>query len=719
VYEGARLSKIVPIGSATLSRVSKGINKQRVINVVKDKSVFKRTTCLGFVLDPAIRNELYNRWIYTPGSAYEGARFCKTLPIGRPSKAIVSWVPKPVPETIIDQWKDMSIFKIRTSAGVLRDPVNLMTHILPITETINVQFFKITNKEWYVLLSEAYFPLLNHGRILYAECFELIRRYYPLIKRTIRLFIQDCKDPRFYTGWIPIIRGLVINPFRDLRIFKTETNNLIRQWDITVSAHIDIFRNEYLLLNKLTYKLWDLYGLFATRTLAFSREFCPIAKDTMICVGSYIYNLSSDLYPVILRTGNIFAKDCYHFHTKIRPLIRDEYPIPHSLKVLVNTIIDNRKRLNLNIINGLKLGAKKILTLNIREILAFDIHGMLTVSTRNITLPFNFPKIFMKILGRVVAVKSQKQLFYVVPLIINSQVDKFMLYYFDLELGQEPPSLTRLFKHSKLVLSVTPLFVCLSKDKQLFVQTKQPKSQKSLAVCFPLEVRLVGLAEKVLEKSLALCIPKPEDVMLFRLKGQAFEQAWNKKLENELEKELAACFSKDARQFGQLEKVLAVCFSKQGSIVPLTYRLTQLQKSLEMSLASCFSKDVERKRFTTLEKKLEATLTELGSPKYQKYLENSDLVEEYITHLCWFEEYFDNNYESNKYQILDLYMSLLTFNYLGYENNVCQPLKDRKYHYEKLKKFYEEWHPVFGKKEFKRFEKLAAIYMIICLAMTK
>ena len=731
---GSVYSQIVAIGPATLSKAPKFI---KVISVL-DKSVLENRTCLSAIFDPAIQKkfhnrwiytmesayELYNRWIYTAGSAYDGARLCKTVPIligQRPRPAITSWVPKPVPETIIDQWKDMSIFKIRTTTGVLRDPVNLMTHILPFPESINFRFYKVTNEEWYVLLSEAFFPFLNHGRILYAECFELMRRYHPVIECTILLFIEDCKI--LSKGWIPIIKGLVLNPFRDLRIFKTEIKTLIRQWDMTVTAYTEIGRNQYRLLSRLTYKLWYVYWVFGTRTIDFSIEFFPIVKDHIICVGSYIWNLSSDLYPVILRTGHTFVKDCHHFNTKIRPLIPVEYPMLYSLEVLVNSIIDNRRRLNLNITNRLKLGVKKILTLNIREILAFDIHDMLTVSHRNIILPFNFRKLFMKILGRVLGVKLQKQLFDILPLILHSETDKFMFHYFDLELGEEPTELTSLstlFKESTLVLSVTHLFARLSKDIKLFMETKRSKFQKILAVAFSAEVnvRLVGLTEEVLKRCLALYISKLEGVMLFRFTGQALEQAWAKKFANELERALDTCFLMSKQPSGQLEKILTVCFPKQGLSVLFTYKLEILQRSLEMGLAGCLSKDVERKRFVALEKKLEATLAKIGSPTYQKSLENPDLVHKYILSLCWFEKYFVKNYEGNQYQILNRYMNLLALNYLNYEN-VRQPLKDQKYYYEKLEKFYKEWHSVPGKKDFKRFKKLAVICMILHLEMTK
>ena len=79
---------------------------------------------------------------------------------------------------------------------------------------------------------------------------------------------------------------------------------------------------------------------------------------------------------------------------------------------------------------------------------------------------------------------------------------------------------------------------------------------------------------------------------------------------------------------------------------------------------------------------------------------------------------FVKNYEGNQYQILNRYMNLLALNYLNYEN-VRQPLKDQKYYYEKLEKFYKEWHSVPGKKDFKRFKKLAVICMILHLEMTK
>jgi hypothetical protein len=570
--------------------------------------------------------------------------------------------------------------------------------------------------------------VLDHGRILNAECLELMRRYHPVIKDAIEKFIIDYKT--LSKGWIPIIKGLVLSPFWDLRIFKIEIKNLIRQWKITVKAYTDIYGNQYLLFRKLNYKVWDVVWVFVSRTREFNRQFSPIAKDHISCVSSYLWNLSSDLYPVILRTGHIFVKDCQHFNTKIKPLIPVEYPLPHWFEVSVNTLIDSRRRLDLYIVSKLKLGLKKIITLdireiliNIREILAFDIHDMLTVSNRNIILPFNFRKIFMKILGRVLGVKLQKQLFDILPLILHSETDKFMFHYFDLELGEEPTELTSLstlFKESTLVLSVTHLFARLSKDIKLFMETRRSKFQKILAVAFSAEVnvRLVGLTEEVLKRCLALYISKLEGVMLFRFTGQALEQAWAKKFANELERALDTCFLMSKQPSGQLEKILTVCFPKQGLSVLFTYKLEILQRSLEMGLAGCLSKDVERKRFVALEKKLEATLAKIGSPTYQKSLENPDLVHKYILSLCWFEKYFVKNYEGNQYQILNRYMNLLALNYLNYEN-VRQPLKDQKYYYEKLEKFYKEWHSVPGKKDFKRFKKLAVICMILHLEMTK
>ena len=712
---------------------------------VYNRPPLENRTCLSTVLAPAIQKkfynqwistknstyDLYNRWISTAGSVNEGARICKTVPIllgQRTRPAITSWIPKPVPETIIDQWKDMSIFKIRTTSGVLRDPINIITHILPPPEAVNIQFYHVTNEEWYVLLTELFFPVLDHGRILNAECLELMRRYHPVIKDAIEKFIIDYKT--LSKGWIPIIKGLVLSPFWDLRIFKIEIKNLIRQWKITVKAYTDIYGNQYLLFRKLNYKVWDVVWVFVSRTREFNRQFSPIAKDHISCVSSYLWNLSSDLYPVILRTGHIFVKDCQHFNTKIKPLIPVEYPLPHWFEVSVNTLIDSRRRLDLYIVSKLKLGLKKIITLdireiliNIREILAFDIHDMLTVSNRNIILPFNFRKIFMKILGRVLGVKLQKQLFDILPLILHSETDKFMFHYFDLELGEEPTELTSLstlFKESTLVLSVTHLFARLSKDIKLFMETKRSKFQKILAVAFSAEVnvRLVGLTEEVLKRCLALYISKLEGVMLFRFTGQALEQAWAKKFANELERALDTCFLMSKQPSGQLEKILTVCFPKQGLTVLFTYKLEILQRSLEMGLAGCLSKDVERKRFVALEKKLEATLAKIGSPTYQKSLENPDLVHKYILSLCWFEKYFVKNYEGNQYQILNRYMNLLALNYLNYEN-VRQPLKDQKYYYEKLEKFYKEWHSVPGKKDFKRFKKLAVICMILHLEMTK
>lgn len=722
----------------------------RVMHVY-NRPPLENRTCLSNVLAPAIQKkfynqwistknstfDLYNQWISTAGSVNEGARICKTVPIllGRTRPAITSWIPKPVPETIIDQWKDMSIFKIRTTSGVLRDPINIITHILPPPEAVNIQFYHVTNEEWYVLLTELFFPVLDHGRILNAECFELMKRYHPVIKDAIEKFIIDYKT--LSKGWIPIIKGLVLSPFWDLRIFKIEIKNLIRQWKITVKAYTDIYGNQYLLFRKLNYKVWDVVWVFVSRTREFNRQFSPIAKDHISCVSSYLWNLSSDLYPVILRIGHIFVKDCQHFNTKIKPLIPVEYPLPHWFEVSVNTLIDSRRRLDLYIVSKLKLGLNKIITLdireilintreiliNIREILAFDIHDMLTVSNRNIILPFNFRKIFMKISGRVLGVKLQKQLFDILPLILHSQTDRFMFHYFDLELGEEPTELTSLstlFKESTLVLSVTRLFACLSKDIKLFMETKRSKFQKILAVAFSAEVnvRLVGLTEEVLKNCLNLYILKLEDVILFKSTGQALEQAWAKKFADELERALDTCSLMSMQESGRLEKILTVCFPKQGLSVPFTYKLEILQRSLEMGLAGCFSKEVERKRFVALERKLEATLAQIGSPKYQKSLENPDLVHKYILSLCWFENYLAKNYEGNPYRILNRYMNLLTINYLNYEN-VRQPLKDQKYYYKKLKKFYKEWYSVSGKKDFKRFKRLVVICMILHLEMTK
>jgi len=479
-YEGSWLytpvAKAVPATLPTDKKLIKVIqlfdkpaleNMKMRLSAVSEPGI---DTIFHNLLIPDSALNLYNRWNCTAGSLDEGARIFRRVPIRIPTgifgvipPAIYSfWVPKSVPETIIGQWKDMSIFKIRTTTGVLQDPDNLISHLTPLPEIVKLHLYTVTNEEWYVLLSEAFAPSLNRGRIFYGECFELMKRYQHLIQCTRGQFIEDY---RRFKEWIPTIKRLLRKAFKDIIILKNQIiilknqiNSLIKQCYIAGNTYNRICRNpDFAYFSTvLTYTCWA----FGTRTIVFCGFFFPIVKDNIVCVSSYIYNLSSALYPVILRIGPIFAKDCNHFRTKILPLIPVEYPVPYSLKVLVNNIIDSRRRLNLNIIYGLKFGGKKILLLTfdaIVVILSVDIRYMLAVSTHNIILPFNFRKIFTKIFAQVLAVKLQKQLFVIVPVIIDSQTDRFLVHYFDLELGEKPTSLSTLFKESTLVLLVTSL----------------------------------------------------------------------------------------------------------------------------------------------------------------------------------------------------------------------------------------------------------------------
>lgn len=493
-YEGSWLSQIVPtVVPATLP------TDQKLVQIIQlfDKSAIENTKLrLSAVYKPGIDRtfpdlwipdstiDYYNRWNWIAGSLDEGAKIVRRIPIRipirirrlriLPPETYSCWVPEPVPETIIDQWKDMSIFKIRTTIGILQDPSNLITHLTPLPETVKLRLYTVRNEEWYVLLFEAFSSLLNHGRVFYQEYFELMGKYQHLIHCTRSQFIEDS---RRFKECIPTIQRLTKNASKDIIIFKSQINSLIQQ-GYSLSQDCYIARNTYnrIFINPdfayfstvLTFTCWA----FGTRTIVFCGVFFPIVKDNIVCVSSYIYNLSSNLYPVILRTGHIFAKDQKHFRIKILPLIPVEYPIAYSLKVLVNNIIDIRRRL-------LKFGGNKMLVLII-DAIPNDIRYVLALSTRNIILPFNFRKIFTKIFGLVLAVKLQKQVFVIVPIFIDSQTDRFLVHYFDLELGEEPTSLSTLFKESTsvvLVISLSERFERLLKNVELVVKTMQSQYQ--------------------------------------------------------------------------------------------------------------------------------------------------------------------------------------------------------------------------------------------------
>lgn len=502
-YEGSWLSQIVPtVVPATLP------TDQKLVQIVKlfDKSGIENAKLrLSAVYKPGINKtfhdlwvpdstlNFYNRWNWTAGSLDEGARIFRRVPIRislripkrilgiLPPETYSCWVPKPVPKTVIDQWNDMSIFKIRTTIGILQDPDNLITHLTPLPETVKLRLYTVRNAEWYVLLFETFSTLLNHGRVFYEEYFELMKRYQHLIHCTRGQFIEDY---RRFKEFIPTIKPLTRNAFKDIIIFKSEINNLIQQ-AYSLSQQCYSTRNTYnrIFVNPdfahfstvLIFTCW----VFGTRTIVFCGLFFPTVKDNIVCVSSYIYNLSSNLYPVILRTGRILAKDQKHFRTKILPLIPVEYPIAYSLKALVNNIIDSHRRLNLNIICGLKFGGNRILLLII-DAISIDIRHVLALSTRNIILPFNFRKIFTKIFARGLAVKLQKQLFVIIPIFIDSQTDRFLVHYFDLELGEEPTSLSTLFKENTsviLIISFSERFERLLKNVELVVKTMQSQYQ--------------------------------------------------------------------------------------------------------------------------------------------------------------------------------------------------------------------------------------------------